>query len=799
MLSDIRYALRTLLKKPGFLIVAVLTLALGIGANTAMFSVVKAVLLSQLPYPRPNQLVQLWETNKAGGLMSVSGPNAQDWQTQNHSLEWMASTGDDTVTLSGGNAPLRVRMSQVSRDFFSVFAVEPEFGRTTAREDHRQGASPVVVIGHSLWTRAFGADLKALGRTVHLNGYAFTIVGVMPAGFDFPGRAEVWMPRELFPDDSTRSAHNFRVYARLKPNVSLPSAQSDMRTIGARLASEYLDDKDHGIRVVSLYEQIVGPVRPALLILLGAVGFVLLIACVNVANLQLARGSARMRELALRGALGATRGRLIRQLLTESVLLAAMGGGAGILFGLWGTELLRVAIPPDLPRIGDLRVDLPVLLFALGLSVSAGIVFGLIPALLGSQTDVMDAMKESSGKTTMSTSHRRMGSALVVSEIAIAMVLLAAAGLLIQTFRNLRNVNPGFATQGVWSAEISWPVTASETDQLRAGTLTGTLLSRVRAIPGIAAAGVITSFPIKEDGPDGYFEIAGRALPADPHQSPDAYYRLVSRGYFEAMNIPLQRGRMFSAPDERLDAPQVALVNQAFVREFFPGREAIGQRIRFLGFDRKPQFMQIIGVVNDVRSVELSKAPQSEVFASGFQHPGDLSSPTLVVRGPRSAIPRVRQAIHSVDPNVAVEFQSIQQVLAASVSRQQFQAKLTGVFAALALLLAAIGTYGVQSHAVIRRTGELGIRVALGANPGNVIGLVLREAFAVTAIGIGIGFAGALLLTRTLSSFLFGVSPFDPLVFTAIAVLLAMVTLLACWIPAWRASRIDPLVALRYE
>jgi putative ABC transport system permease protein len=799
MLADIRYAFRTLLKSPGFLAVAVITLALGIGANTAMFSVVKAVLLSQLPYPQPDRLVQLWEARKDGGLMWVSGPNAQDWESQNRSMQWMARTESDTATLVGANVPVRVRMTQVSRGFFPLFEVQPEIGRATQPADHREGAAPVIVIGHALWQRAFGGDPKALGSTVRLNGQAFTVIGAMPAGFDFPEKTEVWMPHEIFPDRSTRSAHNFHVYGRLKPDVALPAAQADMDTIASRLGRAYTDDHDRGIRVVSLYEQIVGPVRPALLILLAAVGFVLLIACVNVANLQLSRASLRVREMALRGALGATRPRLIRQLLTEAVLIALMGGSAGLLLALWGAEFLRASIPPNIPRIGTLQIDVRVLLFALALSLSAGIVFGLIPALLGSSTNVIEALKEGSSKTTMSVSQRRWGGALVVSEIAIAMVLLAGAGLLIQTFRNLENVDPGFAVKGVISAEVSWPVGPAESDQLRAGELTRRMLDKVRSIRGIESAGVINSFPIKESGADGGFEIAGRPLPSDPHQVPDALYRVADRGYFEAMKIPLQRGRLFSEADERPDAPQVALVNQAFVKEFFPQSEPIGQRIRFFGFDEKPQFMQIVGVVKDVRSVGLRRPAASEVFASGFQHPGDLSSPTLAARGSLSAVPQIREAIRATDPNVPVEFQSVTELLAASVSREQFQMKLIGLFAALALVLAAIGIYGVQAHAVSRRTGELGIRVALGAGRGHVLRLVLREALGVTALGVATGLAGAFLLTRTLSSFLYGVSPVDPFVFTAIACLLVAAALLASWIPARRASRIDPLVALRYE
>jgi len=804
MLQDIRYALRTLFKTPGFLVVAVMTLALGIGANTAMFSVVKAVLLARLPYPHPDQMVQLWETAKSGHPMQVSGPNFLDWRDRNRSLAYSADGYTDEIALTGGIPPRRVTIAGVSRDFFDVMAVAPERGRVPSAAEHRVGATPVVTISHSLWLDAFGGDPQILGRSVKLGGNAATIAGVMPPDFDFPDRAQVWFPLEVVPDPSTRSAHNYHVFARLKNGTSIEAAQRDLERVAAQLSREYIDDKDHGIRAVSLHDQIVGPVRPALLILLASVGFVLLIACVNIANLQMARGSTRVREMALRTALGAARTRLLRQLLTESMLLALFGGIAGAFLAFWTTSLLRFAVPANVPRIESIHVDGFVLLFTAAISVCAGLLFGLLPAWSSSKADVNEALKEGSSKATSTAGSRRVGGALVVSEIALAMVLLTGAGLLIQTFRNLERVDPGFSTKGVLTAEIAWPQLDNApsngyfpvTDGVR---LTRGLIEKVGALPGMEAVGTINNFPIKGFSPDGSFEIAGRPTPADPHDVPDADYHVVTRDYFRALRIPLLRGRMFQASDERDDVPQLALVSQSFVKEFFPREDVIGKRIRFLGFDEHPQFLEIVGVVGDVRASNLTKAGASTVYVDGFQHPPSLSYLTLAARGPASSANAIRSIVQSLNADVPVNFEPVEQIIAESVSRQRFQMTLLAIFAGLALLLSAVGIYGVQSYTVNRRTNELGIRLALGADRGALLGLVLREGLVLTALGVAIGCAGAAALTRTLNSFLYGVNAADPFTFAAIAVLLAGVALAACWLPARRAARTDPMTALRYE
>jgi putative ABC transport system permease protein len=795
MLQDIRYAVRTLLKTPGFLLVTVLTLALGIGANTAMFSVIKAVLLSGLPYPRPDQLVQLWETGKGGHKMRASGPNAHDWYAQNRSLQYMAFGGGDAYTLVGGSVPLRINAESVSRDFFRVMGIQAELGRTTGDSDHQPGAAPVVVIGHALWQRGFNGDPNVLGKTVRVDGNAFTIAGVMPPGFDFPQSSEVWVPTELFPDTSTRSAHNYYVWGRLKNGVSLRASQSDMDNIAARLGREYIDDKDHGIRVVSLYEQLVGPVRPALLILLAAVGFVLLIACANLANLQLARGSARAGEMALRAALGAARTRLVRQLLTESILIAIAGGAAGLMLAFWSVGWLRVFLPREIPRLDAIHVDGAVLAFTLAISVAAGVLFGVLPALSASRANVTGALKESSAKSTAGSASRRVGGALVILQTAFAMVLLVGAVLLVETFYNLERVDPGFSTKSLLTAEISWG-----NDPVKAANLTRRMLDGITTLPGVETAGVTNAFPIKDGGgADGAFEMEGIPLPADHHQYPDAGYHLVTRGYFESLKVTLQRGRLFNPGDEQPGTKQVALVNQAFVREFYGRQDPIGKRIRFLGFDDHPQFLEIVGVVSDYRAQDLKTPAYSEVFAEAFQHPNFLTSTTLSVRGPASAIAPMTSLIQSLDRDVPVNFQSADRLVAESIARQRFQMTLLGIFAALALMLSAVGIYGVQSYTVNRRTNEMGIRLALGARGVDLLHLVLGEGLLLSLAGVALGAAGSVLLTRVLAAFLFQVSATDWLAFTGAAAMLSSFSLAACFLPARRASRTDPMVALRYE
>jgi len=797
--QDVRFGYRVLAKAPAFTLTAIAVLALGIGMNTAMFSAAKALLLSALPYPEPDRLVEVWQTNKAGRFMAVSGPDFRDWRDQNRSMQYLASYYGDQASLSGDFAPRRIRMGVASIGFFESLGVPAVMGRTFSREEQRLGGTPVAILGYNLSQTIFGPGAQSIGKSVRLDGMAFTVIGIMPPGFDFPARAQLWIAQEPIPDPSTRSAHNYHVLGHLKPGTSIRQAQEDMNVIAARLAKAYIDDKDDGIKVVPLYDDVVGPLRPAFLILLSAVTLVLLIACVNISSLYLARGTVRAKELGLRAALGAGRGRLIRQLLTEAVLLAIAGGTAGLALAMAGTAVLRNSAPPNIPRLENIRVDASMLCLTAVLSIGAGLLFGALPAIAGSYTDVNEALKQGSGKGTAGPQMKRWGNALVVGQIGLAVVLLTGAALLLKSYWKLAHVDSGLRSSGVFTTDLSWPSGAGNSiDAAEVSRLSRGLLEGVSRLPGVQAAALTSTLPVRESGADGDFEIEGRPLPADPHQNPDAYYRLSSIRYFKAFGIPILQGRAFDETDDR-SQEQVAIVNQSFVMEFFPNGDVIGKRIRFFGFDRKPQFMTIVGIVPDVRALGLGKPGSAEVFADLMQHTGSFLDATLVVHGPVSEQASVRSIVTSLNRDTPVEFQSMDEVIAGTIARERFQTFLLSLFAAFALLLAAVGIYGLLSYTVTRRTSELGIRMTLGAGRGDVLMLVLSEGGKLAATGLTLGLLCAFLVSRTLASLLYGVKTSDPGSFAAVALVFGIVAMLGCYIPARRASKIDPNVALRYE
>jgi predicted permease len=621
----------------------------------------------------------------------------------------------------------------------------------------------------------------------------------MPEGFDFPERTDLWVPIEaVWVDPPYRSAHNWHVVGRMRAGVSMRAAQADMDLIAARLAKAYVDDKDRGIRVVPLHDEIVGSVRQPMLILLTAVGFVLLIACVNISNLQLARGTARAKEMALRAALGAERARLVRQLLTESLLLSSIGGAAGVLLAGSSISVLRAAIPANVPRIETIRLDAGVLGFTLAVSLAAGLLFGMLPAFTTSRVNASDALKEGAGRGSSGPRARKTGSALVVAEVAIAMVLLVGAGLLVKSYWKLEHVDPGFRSSGVYMADISFPAMRDgKIDNALFQTLSREVLGRVSKAPGVQAAGLISSLPVRDQGMDCSFEIEGVPLPSNPHDYPDTFYRLASPGYFEAMGIRLMEGRVFSEHDEAMDE-QVAVVNQTFAAQFFPHADPIGKRIRLL-CDLPPQFMTIVGVVSDIHAFGLASPPDGEVFAPYSQHAVWWLDNTLIMRGPGAHSVRIAEIIRGVNRDIPVELHAMREVVSESIARQRFEAALLGVFAGLALLLAAIGIYGVLAYTVTRRTSEIGIRMALGANRANVLLMVLKEGAVVIGVGLLLGTALALVGTKALSSMLFGVSATDMTAYGEVALVFAGVALLACYLPARQAVKVDPNVALRYE
>jgi predicted permease len=796
--QDTRFGWRVLTKTPAFTAAAVMVLALGIGMNTAMFSVVKAVLLSALPYPEPERMVELRQTAKDGHLMNVSGVDFRDWRTLSRTVEYMAAYGVDDVTMSGSFPARRTRMAAVGSGFFDVVATQAAIGRTFSSDEQKPGGTATLVFGYELAEAVFGAPANAIQKTVRLNGMTFTVIGVMPPKFNFPDSAQVWLPNDLFPDDAARSAHNYRVVGRLKRGITVSQAQANMNGVAARLAKEYVDDRDEGIRVTSVYEFLVGGVRPALSLLWGAVTLVLLIACVNISNLQLARAAARRKEMGMRCALGAARGRLIRQLLTENVLLAGAGGLVGLGLAELAVRILRIAAPPDIPRIGNFGIDFGVLCFTAVLSLLVGVLFGVLPSLDSSKSDVNDALKQGAGKGE-GVRRKRWGQTLVVGQIALAIVLLSGAALLIKSYWKLAHVETGLASGGVYVSGLTWPASAdgNSVDAAYVRQAGTQMLQQIGELPGVQAVAFIHGLPF-QGAPDGSFEIEGRPLAADPHLYPDASYRMITDDYLKAFGMPILSGSGFTADDRRA-AQQVAIVNQSFAKEFFPGAEPLGKRIRFLGFDRTPHFMTIIGIVPDVRAFGLSRPAGPEVYADYFQHADTAMDATLVVRGPATLQRAIERIVTSLNRSTAVNFESMDNVISGTIARERFETALLALFAASALLLAVVGVYGLLSYAVTRRTSELGVRMALGANRGNVSRLVLGEGGVLVLAGVALGLVGSMVATRALQAMLYEVKTFDPAALLAVVAGFAAVALVACYLPAQRASRIDPSEALRAE
>lgn len=793
--QDLRFGVRVLAKAPSFTVTAVVVLALGIGMNTAMFSAVKAVLLSALPYPDPEQIVQLNQTAKDGHLMNVSALDFNDWRARTHSLQSMAKYGVDVATISGKFPARRTRTANVGSGFFDVMRTGAVVGRTFAHSDQTPGAVPTLIVGYEFAQAVFGSPGNAIGRPVRLDGLPFTVIGVMPPHFDFPEKAEAWLPNDLFPEDTGRSAHNYRVVARMKPGTSVAQAQSELTALAAGMAKEYVDDKDEGIRATPLFDALVGDVRPALFTLLGAVSLVLLIACINISNLQLARAASRNKEMSMRRALGAGPSRLVRQLLTENILLGLSGGLLGLLLAEGIVKLIRIA-PANIPRLETLHIDSGVLCFTAGVSVLAGILFGLLPSFEISKGATQQALKQRRGQ---GVPQKRWIQILIVSQIALAIVLLSGAALLLKSYWKLSHVDTGLSSSSVFVTDVVWPVAAdgNSVDGNYVRHATAGILSRIEQLPGIRAAGLIYGLPF-EGAPDGDFEIEGRPLPADPHANPNAVYRMITPGFLTAFGLPVLQGRTLT-PQDDLSDQQVALVNQTFEKQFFPRGNVIGRRIRFLGFDRKPRFMTVVGVVPNVRALGLRQPDAPEVYADFLQHADTAMNVSLVVRGPAGLQHEIEQIVTSLDPVTAVNFRSMDHLISGTIARERFQTALLTVFAASALLLATVGVYGLLSYTVARSTGELGIRMALGATAAAIAGIVLRQGGLLILTGVTLGIIGSLGATRVLESMLFDEKTIDVSALLAVAACFLGTGLIACYLPARRASAIQPSEALRAD
>jgi predicted permease len=823
LLQDVRFALRMLRKNLGFTALAGLTLALGIGANTALFSVIDGVLLKPLPFPEHERLVTLWESNPGQGIeqQQVSPPTFEDWQRQSKAFEQMAFwTGPADLNLLTGDGSEKIRASYPSANLFQLLRMVPQLGRAFLPEEDRPRGPQSAIISHRLWRERFGGDPQVLGQPLTIDTYGrrtYTVVGVMPPAFQFPEDTELWLAAGWngLPRDR-RLGHWLNVLARLKPGITPAQAQAEMNTIQSRIALEEPNARvSPRVCIVPLARQLVGRnTRTALLVLWVVVAGVLLIACANVANLMLARAAARQKEIAVRLALGAGRLRIVRQLLTESVLLALLGGVLGLLFGYWGLKLFVAASPANIPRLAEVSIDGTVLCFTLAAAVFTGVVFGLAPAWQFSRPDLNQTLKENPGSISGGVSAGKIRAALVILEVASATVLLVGAGLMLQTLARLLTTNRGFRAEHVISADLDFSVSGFTTwvrpTDTRPQVRLNELLDEIRRLPGVQSAGAAYSFLRKDNRPpvNWPFTIFGRP-PLPEGSRPTAEHDAVSPGYFSALGVPILRGRDLLESDG-LNGPGVAVVNESFVRRFFPNEEPLGQHVSGVSspaaLEARDQYgvavwCEIVGVVGDMKSLSPQPEPAPEVYHSYWQWP--MQSPKLFVRatGDMSAVAaEIRRETKRIIPSLpAPKIRLLTEYVQESVSQPRFEANLLAIFGGLALLLAGCGIYGVLAFGVTQRQREIGVRMALGAQRGDVLSLVIRQGLKPVVVGTVIGIVAAFILTRVIRNLLYGVTPTDPLTFTAVTGALLFVALLACWLPARRAARIDPMVALRYE
>lgn len=802
LVNDVKLAVRSLSRGPGFAAVAVLTLALGIGANTAIFSVVHQTLLRPLPYESPDRIVAMWERSEQGGQGAVADANFRDWQRASRSFEAMAYHSNPDFgrpqTVLGGSEAVRVWATAVSADFFQVFGAAPAMGRPFAREEHQMGGPPVALVSHDFWRSQLGADPDAVGRMLDVMGEQYQVVGVMEPGFRYPGETDVWAPMERFGENSYRTAKNHAAVGLLARGVELQHAQEELDAIGARLADQE-GEGARGASIVSLQEELVGELRRPLLLLLGAALLLLLIACSNLASTLLARGTTRQREVAVRAALGAGRARLIKQFLTESLLLSLLGAAAGLALAALVLGGLTSIMPPGLEPMTGVALNGAVLGFTLLVAAVTAALFGLVPALRSSEHSV-SAVLRSGDRGSTDAGRQRLWSGLIAAEVALAIVLLVGSGLLVRSFVRVMGQDAGFETSHVLTAEVSLPESRYVGDEAMIAYY-AEALPALRGMRGVEEAGLIQHIPLGGTSWYGAFDIEGRG-------ESDVYaaYRVVSPGYFEAMGIPVARGRAFQDAD-RAETPHVAIINQTLAERQWPGEDPIGQRVGNLAnepmkYRGEGAWMTIVGVVADVRPNSLTGTAEPEVYVNVMQHPDRARTFVFTLRTsvpPGRVASAVRETLLEVDAHVPVSMATMGQRVTQSVADRRFTVLVLGVFAMAALLLAAVGIYGVVSYRVARRTREIGIRLALGASPGSVLRMVQQNTMATVLVGAAIGVVAALAVTRLLASMLWGVSPLDPATFVGVVIVLCGVAWLATLIPARRTLRIDPLLTIRSE
>jgi len=813
-LQDLRYAARMLAKSPAFTTVAVLTLALGIGATASIFSVIYGVLLKPLPYPKASQIVRLWEQDASGHRMNFADPNFEELRAQNRTLQGAAEYGADVVSVTAGREGTRTMVAAVSKDFFGVMGVSPHLGRSFLPDEQVFGAQPAAVVGYGYWKNHLGGETKLSSLKFVVEGHPVSVIGVMPPGFNFPDGSEIWVPRELYERLPSRTAHNWKAVARLKDGVALPRAQQELSVIGARIREENRPDVDlTTFAAATLKNATTGNVRPALLVLLGSVGFLLLIACANVANLMLAQASARQRELAIRTALGADRQRLVRQFLTESLTLTSLGGGLGILSAEWGVNALVAFAPKNVPRLQEVQVDWAVLLFALGLIGAVAVVLGIFSAHRATSEEASRGMADGGPKQAGSLRGGRLGPFLVTGQVGATFLLLIGAGLLGRSLLHVLSVEPGFRTERIATLDLSFPPVNTESDKVKRVEFLNELFAQLRALPGMVEVGGTACLPLRGSAADGTFVVMnpGEPLPKtmgdleklfhSAARTGHAEYCATSGSYFHALGIPVVRGRLFDDRDT-FDSPHVALVSESLAQQKWPGQDPLGKQIEFGNMDGDLRLLTIVGVVGDVHTDSLEIPPSPTIYVSYSQRPQSARNFTVVMRSETDTamlFPAALGVMRDLDPDLPPRLGTFVQVFSSSVASRRFSVILVAVFSLTALLLASAGIYGVTAYSVSRRTREFGVRMALGAGRKDIFGMILSQGAVTTLLGCLGGAAGALMLTRVIRAFLFEVSPLDPVTYGAVGILLSVTTVLACYMPARRATRVDPMVALRYE